>query len=141
MLISELKERKFKVHLYELLDLSKYDLPKEGSQRYNKFKPLLPKIKKLAPYFSDIIDVKLGEFEDTGFPKCIKFGKECCIVRDTYYVRETYYHGSSKGYRCVECFDVMLLSKDKYKKCYDFNSVIQFLKENTGIGEIILNNL
>lgn len=141
MLISELKDRKFKVSLEELFGMPEYNIPKEGSTRYNKFKPLLPKIKKLVPYFSDNLDVTLDEFEDVGFPKCIKFGKECCIVREKYYVRETYYHGSSKGYRCVEYFDVMLLSKDKFKKCYDFKSVIQFLNDNIHIGELILNNL
>lgn len=49
--------------------------------------------------------------------------------------------GSSKGYRCVEHFNVMLLSQDKYKKCDDFKSVIQFLKENFDIGAFILNNI
>lgn len=141
MLISELKDRKFKVSLNELFGMPKYNIPKEGSTRYNKFKPLLPKIKKLAPYFSDNIEVTLDEFEDVGFPKCIKFGKECCIVREVYYGRETYYHGSSKGYRCVEHFNVMLLSQDKYKKCDDFKSVIQFLKEHFDIGAFILNNI
>lgn len=135
MLISELKDRKFKVHLYELLDLPKYDYPKEDSPRYNKFKPLLPKIKKLAPYFSDSIDVKLGEIEDTGFPKCIKFGDECCVVRGTYYRR------SNRGYRCIEYFDVMLLPQNKFKACDDFKSVIQVLKEHYDIGTFVLNNI
>lgn len=135
MLISELKDRKFKVHLNELFDMPKSNMPKEDSPRYNKFKPLLPKIKKLVPYFSDSIDVKLGEIEDTGFPKCIKFGKECCIVRETYYRR------SNRGYRCVEYFDVMLLSKDMFEKCDDFKGVIKFLKENTDIGTFVLNNV
>lgn len=135
MLISELKDRKFKVSLNELLDMPAYNHPKEGSERYNKFKPLMPKIKKLVPYFSDNIDVKLDEVDDVGFHKCIKFSNECCIVRETYYRR------SNKGYRCFECFDVMLLSKGKFKKCDDFKSVIQFLKEHVNIGDFILNNL
>lgn len=135
MLISELKDRKFKVSIYDLLNKPAYNHPKEGSQRYNKFKPLLPKIKKLAPYFSDNIDVKLDEIDDTGFPKCIKFGGECCVVRETYYRR------TNKGYRCVEYFDVILMSKDKYKRCDDFKSVLQFLKEHFDIGTFVLNNI
>lgn len=135
MLISELKDRKFKVEMNELFEMPAYNHPKEGSPRYNKFKSLKPKIKKLAPYFSDSTDVKLDEFEDTGFPACIKFGNECYIIPFKYFRTTGKYQGHYiKGFEIV-------FPHEKIEKRNTIEEVIELLKDRCGIGNLVLNNV
>lgn len=133
MLISELKERKFKVEMNELFGMPY--IPKEGSTRYNKLKSLKPKIKKLAPYFSDSTDVKLDELEDTGFPACIKFGNECYIIPFQYY------RTTDKGQgHYIKGFEIVF-PHEKTEKRNTIEEVIELLKDRCGIGNLVLNNV
>lgn len=133
MLISELKDRKFKVEMNELFGMR--FIPKEGSTRYNKFKPLKPQIKKLAPYFSDSTDVTLEEFEDTDFPACIKFGNECYIVPLKYYRTTGKYQG-----HYVKYFEIVF-PHETIEKRNTIEEVIEFLKDRCGVGNLVLNNI
>ena len=133
MLISELKDRKFKVDMNELFGMPY--IPKEGSTRYNKFKSLKPKIKKLAPYFSDSTDVKLDEFEDPGFPVGIKFGNECYIIPFKYFRNTGKYQGHYiKGFEIV-------FPHEKIEKRNTIEEVIELLKDRCGVGNLVLNNI
>lgn len=137
MKVKELKERKFKVYVDEMLD---FDYYKASNQLINALKQNMKgKLRKIAPFFPDTYEFKFSTvaqlpaikvYNEKGFELAILFKQSSW---GSLYHRYRIWRGEEQGY--------VYIKNDPNCIGLEFKQVLEWLETNYTIGRIVLNEI